>query len=389
MNLIEQAKIDNSLKEVSISIASIKTKEDFEKFTNRLMKKFKRVNLKNINSLLLNSICNQMVAKLCFFIKDVNFSYSKIIVNFVEFFVENTGICPEYKKQLNDIYRDIQDKQYQLKKSEVKDTKFPNQNLFKDYSNNLTYFFKSFNKLENNFHKNFGYSLLDLNGDFIWSDNNAERLFEIKQDRNKVQNFFKLLIPFSTNQLFSKYCNDSQGIGDLFRENHKVGSFINFSYVVYSKKNMGKFLKFLKKKNVIDLNDVPLGDKKKDADKDIFYKYLKALSSRASLVVLNYTRTELRAIFDNQDFNISQLKSFQTVLKSSIESFSSEENIKSKNSSEDESPFYQLAVFLETRLSKNIPCYNFDRMKDDQKIQAFRNLIQKRLRNHQKKHKLN
>lgn len=65
------------------------------------------------------------------------------------------------------------------------------------YGQNLDNLLNLNNRAEKYLNRNFGISLLDLEGNFIWSDNNSERFFEIKRKKNQRTNFFSLLAPIS------------------------------------------------------------------------------------------------------------------------------------------------------------------------------------------------
>ena len=90
--------------------------------------------------------------------------------------------------------------------------------------------------------RNFGIALLDLDGNFIWLDSNSERFLENKKQKKFSQNFFSLLPPVSLMSLKKKFGLQSDA-SELFKGNKSVGSSITFSYLIYSKKNMNKYIK--------------------------------------------------------------------------------------------------------------------------------------------------
>lgn len=52
---------------------------------------------------------------------------------------------------------------------------------------------------------------------------------------------------------------------ELFSFDKKVGSSITFSYLVYSKKNMNKYIKQLKKNSINSLKEADEGEKSDDS----------------------------------------------------------------------------------------------------------------------------
>ena len=60
-------------------------------------------------------------------------------------------------------------------------------------------------KLETQIHKNFCYSILDLNGNFIYTSSNSEQFFEFKPKDIKGKNLFDLMIPLSKQLLSTKF----------------------------------------------------------------------------------------------------------------------------------------------------------------------------------------
>lgn len=60
-------------------------------------------------------------------------------------------------------------------------------------------------RAEKYINKNFGYSLLDLNGDFIWCDQNSQQFFEIVEGNYKDLNLFSLMTEQSLNTIKAKF----------------------------------------------------------------------------------------------------------------------------------------------------------------------------------------
>ena len=217
--------------------------------------------------------------------------------------------------------------------------------------------------------KNFGYSILDLNGDFIWADEKSQRLFEFKFENSetKRKNLFGFLIPFSYDQIIKKFShNKNNNFCEIF-ENKLVGDSVNFSYIIYSKSNLNKYIKQIKKKKIFDYQK--LEENFKSASKGIFYRYLKALSSRASLILLKFNFKELKVSYSENETDINFGSSIKNLFKN-FQNISEEE--KNKN-------IYRISIFLETRYAKKIPNYDFNNMKNDKKIKEFEKIVKKKM----------
>lgn len=117
-----------------------------------------------------------------------------------------------------------------------------NQSKLSQYGKNLDALLNLNGRAEKYLNRNFGISLLDLEGNFIWCDANSERFFENKKKKNQKQNFFNLLTPISIACLRKKF-HLSENMNELFAHQKSLGSSITFSYMVYSKKNMNKYIK--------------------------------------------------------------------------------------------------------------------------------------------------
>lgn len=114
-----------------------------------------------------------------------------------------------------------------------------------------------------------GHAILNRTGHFLWCDFTTQKLFElIKGEQWKELNFFSLLIPFSKYSLRRKISIFSQNSETILE--HGTHS-INFTYVIYSKKNRDKYAKYLvgkmKGRNVPEQTE-------ETKNKQLYYKYL-------------------------------------------------------------------------------------------------------------------
>ena len=246
-------------------------------------------------------------------------------------------------------------------------------------------------RAENFASKNFGQAILDLNGDFIWVDQNSEKLFEIKLKDSQKMNLFKdLMIPMSQAHLSRKF----NGL-ELFKTMAKVGTSCTFSYVLYSLNSVNKFIKTLQSKNIKDLESHSLIDQNNTDTLSNYYKYLKALSSKATLIAVSFDQLDLTELSKVPRSNISlpeRIKihmddktrsQFGKRRRSSVKSISKNQNEQEGNTpkidAEDDDKFYQLAILLETRNAKSIPAFPYQKMENDPQILLMKEKIKSKL----------
>lgn len=275
-------------------------------------------------------------------------------------------------------------------------------------------------KQEKGLNKNFGFALMELNGDFVWCDPNSEKYFEIKSKELSCRNFFDMLIPFSKAYLSQKFG------GSLFAGHNAIGASVSFSYVIYSKNSMNKFLKCLKKIGVSSEEEFKVRLKRKDSEDAIYHQYLKALSTRATLILLKFTDSEVQKMMREKQHSLNITRSFAEGLEKrpaerrgadagggdrtggtggrgqpkSGEAEAKPGNPKgnaskgraqavaaaledsqtgaARDAAEPKVMIRQF-VLLETRLALNVPMFDYRRMSDDPKIKSFEQKIIKKI----------
>lgn len=157
----------------------------------------------------------------------------------------------------------------------------------------------------------------------------------------------------------------------MFGGQKKVGSSITFSYIVYSKKNMNKYIKQLKKAKISSLRELEESESE-DQSKRIFFKYLKALSSRATIILVKFNKPQLKTILSSEKFKIRQADTLNKAIEQQIE----EQKRSSQMLLGENEFFFKHLILLETRLAKNIPNYDFSKMKADEKIVVFESVVE-------------
>ena len=385
-----------------------------------LLEKLKKVTLKEVHPLVVNALCNNICAKILteFGEREISRQANEL----VEYMNEQSILPPVYKTLFDQMQLRFYNSVYKLRELEERDEGGPRQDLPDNLNNNLNLLLNLDSKVERYLNKNFGYALLDLNGDFIWCDPNCEKFFELRAKELPFKNFFELMIPFSKNLLTRKFGEE------LFGANNYIGSSLAFSYVIYSRNSMNKFLKCLKKLNIRSEAEFHERMRKRDTEDAIYHQYLKALSSRATLVLLKFTRGEFRNIIASQKYNINITRSLNDVvqlpppssskggeaapasgspnpaLAPRLNDSSSEEppkrpcGRKRKQVLESEAQetlrrigelgetahdggdvVLRNAILIETRLSLNVPQFDYRKLADDPRIKMYEEKIIKKI----------
>lgn len=233
---------------------------------------------------------------------------------------------------------------------------------------NLFFLLGTNTKAEKYFKNNFGYALLDMRGNFVWADKRTCSTLDLKKPQFSSEdsqlNLFEMMIPPCRNYLRYKFG------GHIFQEHDQMGQSRSFSYVIYSRNNMEKCKKFLLS-NDKDDPDYPIAKRKDMKRFEIFLKYLKSVSSRATLMLLHHSPRELSSILDSQKCQFEKSSfMFRELMKRKKQSNSRNVN------------FY---IFLESRISETKPEFNYDLLHFDPKIQEFRNEIVKAMEKEKKK----
>ena len=399
----------NLINQYSEIVSQAVDEEKLNELTTVLLEKLKKVTLKEVHPLVINSLCNNVCARI---LTEFNGrEISKQANELVEYMNEQSILPPVYKTLFDQLQLKFYDTFYQLRKLEeneeggVRGPELPD-----NLNTNLNLLLNLDSKVERYLNKNFGYALLDLNGDFIWCDPNCEKFFELRAKELPFKNFFDLMIPFSKNFLTKKFGDE------LFASNNFIGSSIAFSYVIYSRNSMNKFLKCLKKLNIRSETEFKERLKKKDSEDAIYHQYLKALSSRATLVLLKFTRAEFRNIISSQKYNINVTRSLNDIVKQVTPSSSkpsstlkisdngSEEpprrqygrkkkqafdnemqdtlkKIEEINQNSEDGPEFVLrnAILIETRLALNVPQFDYRKLSEDPRIKIYEEKIIKKI----------
>lgn len=179
----------------------------------------------------------------------------------------------------------------------------------------------------------------------------------MKTDEMYDESLFNMMIPHSKLFLQKKYGDN------LFSKNDNYGESMSFFYVIYSKNSANKLVKLsrkLKKRQPRIKKDVIENENTNDKDSDLYYTYLKTLSSKCTMIALTFTKKEIDDV---------KLKYGQ---KMSLAITEGNEEIKESN---NEQYITKKAILLETRLGYNKPKFKFSELTEDPKIKKLQDMV--------------
>ena len=401
---MKEAQNLNMLNVYSNILGKILNDDEMDQICLTILNKLKECKLDFLNKMVRSRIANSISGKICISLNKkmelgpnvidlMKFMLEKDLIDIVylTFFIEvveayEAKIKKELLKEAN---KRIQNLPEMKPPQSINETKRESQKLQNALNENLNRLLNINDKAEKYTKKNFGYSLLDLEGNFIWADKNTmQRLdfgeFDLNHKPDKKEtwsrqkekdlgtknvNLFDMMIPASKKYLQKKFSEE------LFKDEKSIGSSICFSFVIYSKASMENCIKHFKKINSPNINNIKLNPKNTQ-HLEIFTKYLKAVSSRASLVMLSFKRSDIQGLMTSKNCKM-------VISHDNMEGLINGENLNEKFEKDGE--IYQLFVFLETRLAGTVPNFNYSRMIDDPKIVKFKEHVKYSLKKHSKK----
>lgn len=132
---------------------------------------------------------------------------------------------------------------------------------------------------------------------------------------------------------------------------------------------MNKYVKQLKKTKINTITELEESDSEENSKK-IFFKYLKALSSRATIILVKFSRPELKTLMGGASIKIKSASKLSEVM------FDEKTDNKEQRVLSQPDYFLEHVILLETRLAKNIPNYDYSKMKTDEKVIQFEKTVQ-------------
>lgn len=420
MSKDEDVEMLNEMYRFSDLIQCVYSPEDMESLSLCLAKQLEEVDVKEFNPFVIHSISHNLCAKFLILMYE-GFDFPDSAFYLLGLMFERKMILPVYQSKLSELLsKKISEKNGQLTSLRKKDSaafypsgidaevddkaqndgnsgfKF-NIGCFKakNYNNQILNVINLDNNTERYVNKRFGYALLDMTGKFLWIDENTQKFFELKPEELYEKTLFELMIPHSKKYLQTKFG------GNLGERLRKTGETETFTYVIYSRNSSEKFIKqtkklhkskkdaenddkedeqegrFVRKMNIkiedgeSDPDDIhqkmTIGTNGcRDKDLECYYKYLKALSSKITSIALTFTKGEFLEIVKNKKYNIN---------------FKDDENeLKEMDKWSPDSLITKNAIFLETRMSRNVPKFNYSILEGSQHIRVLQELITKKLK---------
>lgn len=348
----------------NLILASITTKDELETACRLVYSKLQCRDLTQFNGLVLEAMCSFVLSKI------LVLGMGAEAIKLVEIMLEREIMPSIYYDEFQKLLSEQLDSLYGIRRDHNTEAVRYDRTLEKQFRANLSILLKTDNNHDSMIAKTMGYSFLTPAGNIIWGDANTYRILEQKSAKNSDINLFNLMIPFSVNFLHKKFGKE------LFKSNVRIGSQICFSFVIYSKQALNKYFKQLKKKKVSRVCDI----REDEGDKGLYFKFLKAVSCRATLVALKCSKDDLKNI---QGTDVNSDNGNETPNKK-ITDVGQGTNATIKGVSDDSDELsINLAVMVEMRISKNIPDFNYKEMEDDPKIWGFKDYIKKRLKDNE------
>ena len=345
-----------------------------------LLVRFENGELDNVNSNTLEEITEFLSQKIDEFCED---SFLPLgLVKFLEFFVESK-FCPQVRKShlleiLNRSKEEIAVKIIPIepvrvikleKAMDTIDLVLPKELEARERSR-----------------PNVGQAVIDMNGEIIWADQNSQDLFEIDFKKDGPVNIFKdIMIPIS-----SKYLKQRFNGNAVFKRKRKVGTKCSFTYAVYSKEAMKKYIYEMKKVSIRNREKVVSRKADSEHKNGIFYRYLKTLRSKVTIIPLIYDRFGLKVLSSSPPMNICLTNSMKRFFKVKASDEISDDSLNLSMTSlridadqsyisETEEKVFQMGILLETEYADCIPRLPYEKMLDDPKIIEMRKSVRKAL----------
>jgi hypothetical protein len=240
------------------------TAYDLECLCDKLLKCFQECNLNNVDKIIKGRISIAICSKISVSLNKGS-QLGIRVIELMSFMLNNSLVDPIFlelfQDQINRYTNNIQNfhnKSFKI----TDDDKFSDSSLMgQALKETLDRLFNINDKAEKYTKKNFGCSVLDLKGNFVWADEKTMTLLHFKEkdlNRNikdkrkdldcqsqpeRYINLFDLMIPVS------KYFIKKKFSEEMFSNDVKIGASKSFSYVIYNENNITKCLKTVKEVN--------------------------------------------------------------------------------------------------------------------------------------------
>ena len=354
----------NDLHAYAEILEKIMTPEHMNSVCGVMLECFKKCNLKQISPLVLKNLALTICGKISICVNG-QIPLGRNVLSLIDFLIDKDLVAKIF-------YSFICDQVQEFEKN-IQTHDQPSEEEIYSQNNNsilqeaLQRVLNICDKAEKYTKKHFGYSLLDLKGNFVWADKNSCNLLDLGKTQFDSQNinFFDLMIPTSKKYLHMKFGEE------LFEKSKEIGSSRAFSYVIYSKSAMQSCLRTFKKMNITNPN-LTLLNSSDNKHMEIFTRYLKSLSSRASLIMLSFNKAEIQSLLNSDKCKMQISKKMVADMQRS-------------ELQKEDSQIYKLFIFLETRLSSVTPNFDYSQMSIEPRIMMFSQTIQNSLQQFQQR----
>lgn len=345
-----------------------------------LLVRFNSDDLDKVDSKIIAEMTELLCQKIEEFCEDPQLP--KGLVKFLDFFVESR-LCPQSKQ---DHLREIL-----TKAREYSSVKTPPKEPVKVIKlekamDTIDMILPKDQEAKERSRPNVGQAIIDLNGEIIWADQNSQDLFEIDFKKDGPVNIFKdIMITMSSKYLKQRFNGNS-----VFKRKRKVGTKCSFTYAVYSKKAMKNYIYEMKKIPIRQREKV-ISRKIESQDKNgIFFRYLKTLKSKVTIIPLIYDKFGLKVLSLTPDLNICLTNSMKRFFKMKASDEISDDSLNISMTSlkidaevsvisEPEENVFQMGILLETEYADCIPCLPYTKMLNDPKIVEMRQYVRRAL----------
>ena len=341
--------LTNYYHDLIYNIQEIKSIKEFDKISLLLKTDLETQNFLTLNHLFIFKLSNNYFSKALILKK--KFKVENLPCSFNDIFSllkKHDFVSPLY----NTFFQKNEMKNIFKTKKKIKKKK----DILKIFKNNLKNIF-DLQKIDD---YKIGYSIIDLNGNFLWCSKKSEILFENFRNK-KIKNFFNLLIPFSKNLLFKKFEKTNSKDFTLFEEDSKIGKKIYFTFVIYSQIKINKFEKYLYSLNIKNFTEFQKVISNNKCEFTIFNRYLKQLRSKCKLIIIKLSKDDLLNIEFNEDEKIVFYNKNMKLIKLSRFEIFNPNGVYLKKTEF----LYKKVIYLETREINSKLNFDYKLMKED------------------------
>ncbi len=232
-DVIEMSEIKDRILIFEHFLLQIRDETDFKNFLDVFIHRLINHKVGKNQKLVLNILVNKILTMIFIMLK---ITPSRNVVEFLELANDLNLVSPVFRTKVNEMIVKYEELKFGVDslKPNPKSLKIAKKISPDFYNINISQILGNNDVL--NFEKNYGYSILDRTGNFIWCDKMTEKYFEFTSTKSMFSNFFDMMIPYSRKIVREKFCDKNEADNYIFDRDFRPGSKIAFSYCIYSKK---------------------------------------------------------------------------------------------------------------------------------------------------------